>query len=220
MEDPTTKKVQLKPDIALEPMNLHDKVQFDELLRQRILSGWKNTPEVLETWREEIDQNIQSFFWIVPSSLFSVAAPGRYAGHIFMCGKTDDNGDLVQHIHSLFVVPELRSGGLASAAVKALEGWAKIEPYGRPDCRALTLNCIHHRYIDDDSSEEWRPFAIKVYAKLGLPMPEKGTGVQGWYERMGYVKQSEKPAYPTGEYQDDGSEILFIACDMRKDLVG
>lgn len=218
MESPITNGVQSKPDITLEPMNLHDKTQFDELLRQRIICGWADTPEILETWREEIDKGIQSFFWIIPSSLSSLSTTERYAGHITISAKTDNHGDPVLHIGSLFVVPERRSGGLAKAAVQAVEGWAKVKPYGRPDCKALTLNCIHHRYIDDDLSEEWRPFAMKAYAMKGIPMPAKGTSNQGWYERMGFVKQSEEPSYPTGLYRDDGTEILFIACDMRKEL--
>ena len=218
MEKPATTEVPTKMGITLEPTNLHDKTQFDELLRQRIICGWANTPEILETWREEIDKGILSFFWIVPSSLSSLSTTDRFAGHISMTARTDDHGNAVQHILSLFVVPERRSGGLARAAVQTLEGWAKVKPYGRPDCRAMTLNCIHHRYIDDDSSEEWRPFAIKVYGKLGVPMPDKGTSVQGWYERLGFVKQSQGPMYPTGEYRDDGTEILFIECNMRKEL--
>lgn len=218
MDDPSTTKPPTKPTITLEPMNLHDQSQFDELLRQRIIAGWADTPEILSTWREDIDKGAQFLFWIIPASLSSITTPERYAGHISMSPRTDDHGHPVRHILSLFVTPERRSGGLAKAAVQALEGWAKVEPYGTPDCRALTLNCIHHRYIDDDSSDEWRPFAIRTYARKGIPMPEKGTSVQAWYERMGFVKLGEQPSYPTGEFRDDGTEVLFISCDMRKEL--
>ncbi|KAM7214574.1 hypothetical protein V8F06_010056 [Rhypophila decipiens] len=227
-----------RPHPLLEPINLHSQSQFDELLRQRKICGWSMTVEDVLTWRSEIDVGKQYFFWILhPCSDSPPDTEGQkqnviYAGHIttsrldgpshpFLsaAGKTNGNPpDKVQYIGSLFILPEYRTLGLGRKAMSAIESLARVPPYGGPEIKALTLNCLSGRYIDDDSSEEWRPFAEKVYAKMGLPMPERGRSNQAWYASMGFKYVREKPSYSTGFYGQDGKEILFVAVAMRKDL--
>ena len=201
--------------IVLEPMNLYNSTEFDELLRQRILCGWEDSPSDLEAWRTAADAKTISIFWVIPSSLSPLAAPQRYAGHVSMQDRTEPpENELVRHIFNLFVLPEHRRGGLGKAAVQALEKWAKDTPAGAPECKAMTLNSISRRYIEEDG-EEWRGLYTRVCASLGLPAPIKGTSNEDWYARMGYVKLKEQPLYPVTL---DGKEILLIAVSLRKDL--
>ncbi|KAM7208125.1 hypothetical protein V8F20_001405 [Naviculisporaceae sp. PSN 640] len=220
-----------RPHPLLEPINLHSEAQFDELLHQRKICGWDNTPEVLLAWRSQIDRGLQYFFWIILP--FSPSSPSSketiHAGHISVAHKSNPYhhltpnsestpADQVQHVKSLFILPEFRASGLGRRAMAAIEAIARLPPYGSPEIKALTLNCLHKRYADDNSSEEWRPFAEKLYAKLGLPMPDPGKSNQDWYERMGFRVLGEEPNIPTGEFREDGSEIFWLAVGMRKDL--
>ncbi|KAF2100808.1 hypothetical protein NA57DRAFT_74405 [Rhizodiscina lignyota] len=199
----------------LEPMNLHNAIEFDELLRQRIICGWSNSPSTLEAWRAAMDTHTLSMFWVVPPSVSAQPAPQRLLGHISTQKKIEAlDGQTVMHIADLFILPEHRHGGLGGAAVRALESWAKVEPYGSPDCKSITLNAISKRYIEDDG-EEWRPFYARVCSSLNIEMPEKGTSNEDWYARMGYVKEREDPMYPVTL---DGEKILLIAASLRKTL--
>jgi GNAT superfamily N-acetyltransferase len=161
-------------------------------------------------------------FWVVPPSLSQLPAPQRYGGHISMQSKTESPDDKlaradnpVLHLFNLFILPEHRRGGLGRAAVLALEAWAKVEPYGSPECKAITLNAISRRYIEDDG-EEWRGLYTRVCTSLGIEVPAKGSSNEDWYARMGYVKWTEKPMYPVFL---DGSEIMLNAALLRKELV-
>ncbi|KAK3315450.1 hypothetical protein B0H66DRAFT_344742 [Apodospora peruviana] len=208
---------------VLEPMDLHNTVQFDELLRQRVLCGWDSTASVLEGWRDAIDAGTHDFFWVVPPDLLphQSAPPQRYAGHICMVNQTETvDGTLrpTRHVCELFILPEHRRGGLGKAAVRALEACARAEPYGSSDVKRMTLNAISKRYFEDES-EEWMGLAKKVYGKLGLEMPTRGHTNEDWYNRMGYVKYAEQEAYPTGEYRADGTEYKFVSVSLRKELV-
>lgn len=202
----------------LEPMNLHSATEFNELLRQRILCGWDSSPSVIEGWRTAADAQTIAMFWVVPQSLSQLPAPQRYAGHISMQSKSGspDHPDSkpVMHLFNLLILAEHRRGGLGRAAVQELESWAKIKPYGSPDCSAITLNAISRRYIEDDA-EEWRGMYARVCAGLDIEMPAKGSGNEDWYARMGYVTWKEQPMYPV---MLDGKEILLIAALMTKEL--
>jgi GNAT superfamily N-acetyltransferase len=187
----------------LERMNLYNTTEFDELLRQRVICGWDFSPSNLEGWRAAADAQTISMFWVIPPSLSQLPAPQRYSGHISM-----QNNTRVLHIFNLFILPEHRRAGLGRAAVQALEGW------GSPECKAITLNALSRRYIEDDG-EEWRGLYTRVCASLGIETPVKGSSNEDWYTRMGYVKWKEEPAYPVSL---DGSEILLIAAYLRKEL--
>lgn len=202
-------------------MNLHNTTEFDELLRQRVICGWDYSPSKLESWRAVADPQTMYMFWVVPPSLSQLPAPQRHGGHIMMQRKTEPSDDKlaradkpILHILNLFILPEHRRGGLGRAAVQELEAWAKVEPYGSPECKAITLNAISRRYIEDDG-EEWRGLYRKVCTSLGIEMPAKGSSNEDWYARMGYVKWKEQPLYPV---LLDGSEIMLIAAWLRKEL--
>jgi GNAT superfamily N-acetyltransferase len=205
------------PKITLAPMNLHNPTEFDELLRQRVLCGWEYSPADLEGWRAAADAKKIAVFWIVPGSMTQLAAPQRYAGHISMQDRNEPPNDVrVRHIFILFVLPEQRCGGLGKAAMQALEATARDGAGGgSPECRAMALNALSRRYVEDDG-EEWRGLYAKVCAGLGLEMPAKGTSNENWYAKMGYVKWKEEPSYPVTA---DGKDILLIAASLRKELV-
>jgi GNAT superfamily N-acetyltransferase len=199
----------------LEPMNLHNTTEFNELLRQRVICGWDYSPSSLEAWRAAADARTMSIFWVVPPSLSQLPVPQRYIGHIMMQSKTEPPDDKpIRHIFNLFILPEHRRGGLGRTAVQALEAWAKVESYGSPECKAMTLNSISRRYTEDDG-EEGRGMYARVCSSLGIEMPAKGASNEDWYARMGYVKLTEQPMYPVVL---DGREILLIAASLRKEL--
>jgi GNAT superfamily N-acetyltransferase len=211
----------------LEPMNLHNSTEFDELLRQRIICGWSNTRSDIEAWRAAIDSRSILAFWVVPDSTARLPAPQRFAGHVSVSMKRNGDGDgetpdsksdsskpTTLHLWNLFVLPEHRGGGLGRAAVQALEAGARVEPYGWAECEAVTLNALSRRYIEDDG-EEWRGMYTRVCASLGIEMPAKGSSNEDWYSRMGYVKWKEEPAYPVWL---DGRKIMLIAAWLRKGL--
>ena len=210
-KSPTTEAV---PGSILEPMDLHNTAEFDELLRQRVICGWDCSPSHLTVWRGAADAKTASNFWVVPESLSQLPAPQRYAGHISMSNKTEPPDDTpIRHIANLFILPEHRHGGLGRAAVQGLEAWAKVQLHGLP-YKAITLNAISRRYIEDDG-EDWRGFYMKVCTSLGIEKPAKGTGNEDWYVRMGYVKYGEMPLYPVVV---DGNKTLLLATLLRKEL--
>lgn len=208
--------------ITLEPMDLHDAVQLSELQRQRVICGWDKDASVIEGWRTANSERKQALFWVIPTSLSHLPPSQRYAGHIAMYKSTYDNENgaddvlpdlTVMNVTTLFILPEHRGAGLARAAVKALEGMAKTEPYGWPECKAMTLNTLARRYVEDD---EWRKIAAAPHKSLGIPLPAKGMSNEDWYARMGYVKWKEMPLYSARS--EDGSEFKFIASFMWKSL--
>ncbi|KAK0610858.1 hypothetical protein B0T14DRAFT_500066 [Immersiella caudata] len=208
--------------ITLEPIHLHNKADFTELQRQRILCGWNHSSSALEAWRAANDAHTQAMFWIVPASSSTLPAPQRYAGHIAMSRITYDNDNGIDgvlpdlkamNLSTLFILPQHRGKGLASTAVRAIEDTAKIEPYGWPECRAMTLNTLARRYVEED---EWRAVAEIPHRLLGTELPQKGTSNEDWYGRMGYVKWKEVELYPARN--EDGSEFKFAAAFMWKRL--
>ncbi|KAK3984281.1 hypothetical protein QBC44DRAFT_337313 [Cladorrhinum sp. PSN332] len=204
--------------VILDPIDLHEPSQFDELLRQRVLCGWNNTATIIEGWRDEVDAGARAMFWVVPHKLSNLDAPHRWGGHIGMLNQTSPpdlelaNPDKsVLHIASLFIDPDHRGGGIGRAAIEELEGWAKTEPYGSPSSKFITIHTLNRRYVEDDG-EEWRG----IWEKFGQQAPEKGTGNEDWYLRMGYVKWKEVPKY--AEKFLDGTDVLLLASYLRKSL--
>ena len=207
--------------LELEPVDLHDTLQFAELQRQRVLCGWSHSTSVIEGWRADNDDKTQAMFWVVPASLSEIPPPRRYAGHIAMSKKTYDNKGVddvlpepnVMDLGTLFILPEHRGQGLAKAAVQTLEGMAKVEPHGWAGCKVMTLNTLARRYVEED---EWRKVAEIPHRLLGAELPVKGASNEDWYARMGYVTWKEVPLYPA--WNEDGSEFTFDASFMWKVL--
>jgi GNAT superfamily N-acetyltransferase len=209
--------------ISIEPIDLHDEDHFSELQRQRVLCGWNHSTSALEAWREANDAHTQAMFWIVPASFSALPVPQRYAGHVAMYKATYDNQDGIDdalpeltamNLSTLFILPEFRGKGLASAAVRAMEATAKIEPYGWPECKLMTLNTLARKYIEED---EWRAVAEISFLLDGMELPPKGTSNEDWYVRMGYVKWKEVSGMYPGKSQD-GSEFRFAASFLWKKL--
>ncbi|KAK0648142.1 hypothetical protein B0T16DRAFT_407784 [Cercophora newfieldiana] len=208
--------------LTLTPINLHEPLQFAELQRQRVLCGWNYSTSVIESWRADNDAHIQSMFWIVPATLAHLPPPQCYAGHIAMAKKTysNENGiDAVlpslttMDLKALFILPAYRGGGLAKVAVREVEKMAEVEPYGCPECKAMTLNTLARRYVEED---ELRAVAEVAHRLEGTELPKKGMSNEDWYARMGYVKWKEVELYPARD--GEGKEFKFGASFMWKAL--
>jgi GNAT superfamily N-acetyltransferase len=202
---------------VLKPLDLHNREDFDELLRQRIVCGWNNELSCLEGWRKAADEGTSSMFWIIPQGAAESTATNRPVGHVALESASNPpdleiaNPDKsVMTISTLFILPEHRGGGLARDAVRAIEAYAKLEPYGSPACRTLTLHTLSKRYAED--GDEWP----KIFIRMGLEPPAKGPSVEEWYERMGYVRWKEEPRYR--DKLPDGREGLLLAAFLRKDI--
>jgi GNAT superfamily N-acetyltransferase len=227
--------------VAFEPIDLHDAAQRAELLRQRILSGWNNTPAHIDVWQRAADAGEVFLFWIVvpdelasalePSSPpsptpvsapTSASAPARWRGHVGLENECQPpERDLARpdrsllEITSLFVLAEHRGGGLGRAAMEGMERWARAAPYGSPACRAVTIHTASRRYVEDDG-EAWRPLWARCF---GTAVADKGAGRsnEDWYARMGYVKWKEEPRYVV--QLPEGGEHKIVAVFMKKQLV-
>ncbi|KAK5660588.1 hypothetical protein OQA88_13148 [Cercophora sp. LCS_1] len=203
----------------LEPMSLHDPIQFTALHNQRVLCGWRNALSDIESLRAASDSGTQIIFWIVPPSLSHLPAPERYVGHIAGSRKIypDEEKGLpfktAIDLHTFFILQEHRGGGLGRAAVRALERVACSE-LGWPDCRVITLNTLARRYVEED---EWREFATGPHEQMGAVLPAKGKSNEDWYGRMGYAKWKEEELYEA--VGDDGQAIKLGASFMWK-MVG
>ena len=202
----------------LTPINLHNEGEFDLLHKHRIICAWDLEPEVLRNWRDRMDAKTRAMFWITPPALESASGLARFVGHIGIESSVEPedlelaNPDKsVMTLSTFFIMPEHRGGGLGRAAVELAETYARIEPYGRRDCQAVTIHTISRRYVEEDG-DEWRG----MYARRGLEAPPKGKGTEDWYARMGYVKWKEAPKYH--DVLKDGTEIMLIAVFMRKEL--
>ncbi len=229
-----------KPTVELEPVNLHNTDDFEELLKQRVLCGWDNKPTYLMIWKDAIDRGEKALFWIhlLPSLSTEAASNAledqgsggyRKIGHIGFQSVPDRGGpdsDLelantdksVLMISTFFIYQEHRGGGIGRAAMAALEAMTQVAPYGSPKCRTLTLTTLSRVYTDDDgdgSPEAWRT-SRGVGEKLDEPPRVKGSSNEDWYQRMGYTKWKEEPRY---EHRTPGGvDIKFLAAFMRKEL--
>lgn len=213
-----------KANCILEPINLHNPVEFDELQRQRVKCGWYHEREFIEKWRKMADEQTKSMFWIVPIHLIGTPSPACFVGHIAFQSVSNENRDAsdseldmanpdksVLLISTFFILPEYSGGGLGRAAMEELEVMTRIEPYGSLKCKALTLHTASRRYVEDDEGE-WR----RVREGLVQTLPPKGRSVEDWYTRMGYVKWKEEPRYP--EKLADGSDVVLVASFLKKEF--
>lgn len=198
----------------LEPIDFGDESQCAELLRQRVLCGWANTPGHITAWRAAMDAGTKPMFWIKPAS-----RPDLRAGHVSLASEAepadpelaDPRGRSVLTIARLFVLPAHRGGGIGRAAVEALERCAREEPYGSPGCRAVAVTTLSRRYYDDDESRRY----YEVVS--GRAAPPRGTGNEEWYARMGYVKWKDQPLYPGDRPGFEHHKL--VAAYMRKAIV-
>ncbi|KUI55451.1 hypothetical protein VP1G_02776 [Cytospora mali] len=205
----TTENPPAQPKCTLEPMNLHDQAQADELLRQRKVCGWADKPEDITKWRDKMEGNNRtvSLFWIRPTS-----QPGLRVGHISLDSEArvpdlelaNPHDKSVLTIANLFILPEHRRGGIGRAAVQTLEKWATIEPYGSRNCKTIALTAVSRKYTDDD---EWRAEYLRM---AGVEPPKPGFSNEEWYSRMGYTKWKDERLYPG----PDGYK--FLASFLRK----
>lgn len=198
---PTT---QAQPKCTLEPANLHDQSQVDELLRQRKICGWRLSPSDIISWKERAEAQTTTLFWIK-----ATAHPDLRVGHISLDKVSGDPSIL--KIADLFVLPEHRGGGIARAAFQAVEQMATTEPYGSEDCRALLVDTLSKRYAED---EEMR---LEYKQLTGTWPKQKGATNEDWYARMGYVTYEVKPAYAEVEGKDTGKFLL--GAFMKKEIL-
>ncbi|KAJ5316882.1 hypothetical protein PENANT_c016G06490 [Penicillium antarcticum] len=198
---------------SLEPIDLQNEDQFNEMRRQRLICGWDSNLQTLQSWKEK--DKIKRLFWItIPHP--SIGSNTIRTGHISL----DASSGLLEpdiapenrtelSISSFFILPEYRSLGLGKRAVNLVEQMATTERFGNPNCRFITLTALSKRYIYN-KAPEWQG----VWARLGLSPPS--FSIQEWYESLGYVAWKEEPI--TEEKGIDGQIILLWEAFMKKDL--
>lgn len=194
---------QAQPKCTLEPANLREQSQVDELLRQRKICGWKTRPSDMTSWKERAEAGATTLFWIKPTT-----HPDLRAGHISLDKISGD--PTAAKIADLFVLPEHRGGGVARAAFRAVEEMAATEPYGSAGCRTILIDTLSRRYSEDEAMR-------REYTQLAGEKPKPmGATNEEWYVRLGYVTYKEEPAYPEREGRPNGK--LLLASFMKKDI--
>lgn len=204
-------------------MNLHDTNQATELLRQRILCGWNQTPDFVAGLRDSMDAGLKAVFWITkPATEETTTSQQDHKtlriGHVSLDSVAhpedltlaNPHDKSVLTISNLFILAEHRGGGIARTAIDQLTHWAKEEPYGSPNCKAVAVTAISKKYHDDD---EWR---AKFEWLNNTPAPERGRANEDWYVRMGFVKWKEEPRYPAEIPGREGE--MFWASFLRKEI--
>ncbi|KAF3760974.1 hypothetical protein M406DRAFT_358422 [Cryphonectria parasitica EP155] len=203
-----------EPKCFLEPINFRDEAQCTELLRQRKICGWADTPDYLDVWRTAMDAGTKNMFWIKPAS-----HPDLRVGHVSLDSDSEPADLEVANPHDksvltvarLFILPEHRNLKLGRAVMETMERVAREEPYGSKNCRALAITTLSNRYYDE---EEYR--AEYARANDGRMLP-RGAGNENWYLRMGYVKWKDAPLYEVGT--PGFEDVKLIAAFMRKSIV-
>lgn len=189
-------------------MNLYDQSQIDELLRQRKICGWADTPDYIVSWRDSMDARMKTMFWIKPAR-----QPDLRVGHVSLdCEAEPPDLELanphdksVLTIARFFVLQEHRRGGLGRAVMETLENLATKEPYGSPNCHTIAITTLSRRYAEDDQER------AKYEALEGKPAAPRGLSNEDWYKRMGYVKWKDEPKYEARNGLDK-----YVAAFMRK----
>lgn len=192
----------------LEVMDLYQQPQVDELLRQRKICGWADTPDHVAAWRESMDARKKTMFWIKPT-----AQPSLRAGHVSLdCEAEPPDLELanphdksVFTIARFFILQEHRRGGLGRAVMETLEKLATREPYGSPNCHTIAITTLSRRYAEDDQER------ARYEALEGKPAPPRGSSNEDWYSRMGYVKWKDMPHYDIKNSPDK-----YVAAFMKK----
>jgi GNAT superfamily N-acetyltransferase len=190
---------------TLEPADLREQSQVDELLRQRKICGWKTRPSDMASWKERAEARATTLFWIKPT-----AQPDLRVGHISLDKVSEDPSSL--NIADLFVLPEHRGGGIARAAFQAVEEMATTEPYGSKNCRTLLIDTLSRKYSDDEKMR------LEYNQLTGVWPNPKGKTNEEWYGRMGYVTYKEEPLYPEIEGRPTSTQKLLLASFMKKEM--
>jgi hypothetical protein len=209
---------------------MDDPSEYEELLQQRVICGWNNTPEALAQWHEKQRAGLKSFFWITttkststtsaesnppsgsePNSETSESTPIR-AGHISLDAYTDPPDSSVANaektrltIRTFFILPEHRSSGLGRTSMALIESLAGSEPYGSPKCEFTTLDTM--------SKEHYYDPILGPEVRKVMPICN-----QEWYERQGYVVYKVEPRYEDTIVLENGEvrEVIYNAACMRK----
>ena len=213
-------------DSILEPINLYNPLQFEELKRQRQICGWEYNDTDLHYLRNKQDEGLKPFFWILshhppptnsplPSNSDHSPRPIR-AGHISLDSYANPPDPelataarTILTIQTFFILPQFRSTGLGRTCMDALESMATKLPYGSPGCKRVTLTALSRR-ISEEEGDQWKD----VWKRLGRTRPLLTN--QSWYERRGYVAWKEEERYSA--WTTEGEEVRFIFCFMRKEL--
>lgn len=199
----------------LEPIDLNDTSQFNELRNQRTICGWESDLQTLRGWQDK--SNLKKLFWItIPGLSGNSERKCILAGHISLDASSSlldeshlSKSDTELSISSVFIMPEYRSLGLGKRAVIMVEKMATTEPFGDSNCRFLTLTALSKRYFYDDAPE-WGG----LWERIGMTRPS--FSIQEWYERLGYVSWKVEPLYE--EKTLDGETIKIWEAFMKKDL--
>ncbi|KAL4804974.1 hypothetical protein BDV18DRAFT_161374 [Aspergillus unguis] len=189
---------------TLVPINLASPTEAEELRQQRLVCGWHKTPDVFASWHDKQVAGLKSFFWITVTK----GSESIRAGHISLDAYADPadselaNSDKTNlTIQTFFILPQHRSGGLGSAAMRMIEALAPKEPFGSPNCEFITLNTMSKKhYYDEELGPILRPT---------MPICN-----QEWYERQGYVVWKEEPRYE--DTLPDGRAFVWTSAFMRK----
>ncbi|KAK1147808.1 hypothetical protein N8T08_000321 [Aspergillus melleus] len=192
----------------LEPINLNDPDQFNEVRRHRLVCGWDHEPSTLEKWKLKQNEGLKSFFWIViprpKSNLHSHSnldsdtsqstshdTPTIRIGHISLDAYSDPPDPELSRadksilaIQTFFVLPEYRSLRVGARALALAEELALREP----NCRVIALTALSKRYMYDEGLD-----GKGLWERIGEEMPP--GSIQEWYEKKGYVGWKEEPRY-------------------------
>jgi GNAT superfamily N-acetyltransferase len=194
---------QAEAKCTLEPANLREQSQVDELQRQRNICGWKTTLSDMDSWKQRAEARTTTLFWIRPT-----AHPGQRVGHISLDKISNDSSAL--KIADLFVLPEHRGGGIARAAFEAVEDMATTEPYGSEECKVILIDTLSRKYSE---IEEMR---LEYKQMTGTWPKPTGKTNEEWYVRMGYSTYKELPTY--SESEGLHHEKLLLASFMKKEI--
>lgn len=199
----------------IQPINLHDQVQYERLQAQRRECGWYYEDAYLNRWREAAVEGAKCLFWITTSSSDDTDQPFVFAGHISL-DSFSESADLQREmtrsdkslltISTFFVLPEFRGKGVGGHAWTQLERLAKVEPYGNLRCSDIVIMSLSCRYVED-------PVLRARYVEW---TGEEPLSYERWYSRMGYVKWKEEAC--TEVATSGGEIVLLVEAFMMKSL--
>jgi GNAT superfamily N-acetyltransferase len=194
-------------DLRVEVIDLHKQQDFNDLIVQRKICGWNFSEEVVAKWRDLADKGLKTIFWIVLPH-----QDDPKVGHISLASEAEPHDpDLAQEdksvmtISSFFILPQYRWGGIGRKVMDLMEDMATKEPYGSPNCKAIAIDTLSHKYYHH-SHPLWEMMKEHL---------ETQPSNQLWYERRGYVRFNEKPRYVE---KTIGGDIIFDATFLRKEL--
>jgi GNAT superfamily N-acetyltransferase len=202
-----SKSLPFADELRLEVIDLHNQQDINDFIVQRKICGWNFSQEIIAKWRDAGDKGLKTMFWIVLHDKDSTKV-----GHISLASRAEpDDPDLakedrsVMTISTFFILPQHRSGGIGRKVMDVIEDMATKEPYGSPNCRAIAIDTLSHKYYDHDN-----PYWDQLKEEL-----ENQPSNQLWYERRGYVPFKVLPRY---QEKTIGGEITLDAVFLRKEL--